>query len=296
MASISNDKLSKAVELQNQFWNRIIGAFAEAAGTAMEAENAQLELITPAEIESGGDKRHLVITFAFADQPDHQQAILIDEEKFAELYNVIEMDDASLDPESILSERRSQLESFVQGICLAVGDARKELLAATGLSIQIGQFLPPSNFQVHQEVLRSSANINCGGRSVEVVWLFDPKTLELIFNEDKEEEAPLEPVIAERAGASGSSHSDHGLDLLMDIPLEISVELGRMRMLVKDVIELGAGSIVEIDKAAGEPVDVLVNGRPVARGEVVVIEDNFGVRITEILNPKERIARLGDAA
>lgn len=296
MASISNDKLSKAVELQNQFWSRIVGVFAEAAGTAMEAENAQLELITPAEIESGGDKRHLVITFAFADQPDHQQAILITEDKFSELYSVIEMEDATLDPESILSERRGQLESLVQGICLAVGDVRGEMLAATGLAIQIGQFLPPSNFQIHQEVLRSSANINCGGRSVEVVWLYDPNTLELIFTEEVAEETTFEPVVAAGAGATGQGPSDNGLDLLMDIPLEISVELGRMRMLVKDVIELGAGSIVEIDKAAGEPVDVLVNGRPVARGEVVVIEDNFGVRITEILNPKERIARLSDAA
>jgi flagellar motor switch protein FliN len=72
--------------------------------------------------------------------------------------------------------------------------------------------------------------------------------------------------------------------------------LGRTRLVVKEVVDLGVGAIVEIDKAAGEPVDILVNGRLVARGEVVVIEDNFGVRITEILNPRERLARLGEAA
>jgi flagellar motor switch protein FliN len=88
----------------------------------------------------------------------------------------------------------------------------------------------------------------------------------------------------------------NGLELLLDVPLEISVELGRVKMLVKDVIELGTGSIVEIDKAAGEPVDVMVNGKLVARGEVVVIEDNFGVRVTEILNPYDRLKNLGDAA
>jgi flagellar motor switch protein FliN/FliY len=82
----------------------------------------------------------------------------------------------------------------------------------------------------------------------------------------------------------------------MDIPLEISVELGRVRMFVKDVLDLGTGSIVELDKAAGEPVDVLVNGRLVAKGEVVVIEDNFGVRITEILTPQERLTRLAEVA
>jgi flagellar motor switch protein FliN/FliY len=67
-------------------------------------------------------------------------------------------------------------------------------------------------------------------------------------------------------------------------------------MVVKDVVELGSGSIIEIDKAAGEPVDVLVNGKTVARGEVVVIEDNFGVRITEILSQQDRLAKLKEAA
>ena len=65
---------------------------------------------------------------------------------------------------------------------------------------------------------------------------------------------------------------------------------------MREVVELGTGSVVEIDKAAGEPVDVIVNGRLVARGEVVVIEDNFGVRITEILNPTDRLNKLGEAA
>jgi flagellar motor switch protein FliN/FliY len=89
---------------------------------------------------------------------------------------------------------------------------------------------------------------------------------------------------------------ESGMEILMDIPLEISVELGRKRMVVRDIVELISGSIIEIDKAAGEPVDVLVNGKLVARGEVVVIEDNFGVRITEILSPQERLQRLNDAA
>ncbi|MFZ4507653.1 MAG: flagellar motor switch protein FliN [Fimbriimonas sp.] len=75
--------------------------------------------------------------------------------------------------------------------------------------------------------------------------------------------------------------------VLMDIPLEVSVELGRTKMLVREVLDLSAGSIIEIDRAAVEPVDVLVNGRLFARGEVVVIEDNFGVRLTETLTPKD---------
>jgi flagellar motor switch protein FliN len=86
---------------------------------------------------------------------------------------------------------------------------------------------------------------------------------------------------------------ERNLDLLLDIPLEVSVELGRVTMLIRELLEVGTGSIVELQKAAGEPVEVLVNGRLIARGEVVVVEDNFAVRITEILSPTERIQRLG---
>ncbi len=87
-------------------------------------------------------------------------------------------------------------------------------------------------------------------------------------------------------GASGSGLS--GFDRVQDIPLELTVELGRTRLLIKDILELGSGSIVELEKVAGEPVDLLANGLLIARGEVVVIEDSFGVRITEIITSAER--------
>ncbi|RMG17014.1 MAG: flagellar motor switch protein FliN [Deltaproteobacteria bacterium] len=82
------------------------------------------------------------------------------------------------------------------------------------------------------------------------------------------------------------------IDLLLDIPLDISVELGRSRMSIQELLSLGPGSVVELDKLAGEPLDVMVNGRLVARGEAVVVNDKFGVRITDIVSPAERIARL----
>ncbi len=91
----------------------------------------------------------------------------------------------------------------------------------------------------------------------------------------------------------GSENLPRGLELILDIPLDVTVELGRVRMLIKDVLELASGSIVELDRVAGEPVDLLVNGRLIAKGEVVVIEDNFGIRITEIISPADRVAGLG---
>ncbi len=82
------------------------------------------------------------------------------------------------------------------------------------------------------------------------------------------------------------------LELLLDVPLDVSVELGRARMSIQELLTLGPGSVVELDKIAGEPLDILVNQRLVARGEAVVVNDKFGVRITDIISPTERVARL----
>jgi len=83
------------------------------------------------------------------------------------------------------------------------------------------------------------------------------------------------------------------IDLLLDVELDVSVELGRKVMYVEEILRLGKGSVVELNKLAGEPVDVLVNGKKLAEGEVVVVEDHFGVRLTHLVEPKERIKSLG---
>jgi len=89
------------------------------------------------------------------------------------------------------------------------------------------------------------------------------------------------------------SQTKENIDLILDVPLQISVELGKVRKLIRDILELNLGSIIELDKMAGEPVDILVNGKMIAKGEVVVIEDSFGVRITDILSPEKRVMKLG---
>ena len=89
------------------------------------------------------------------------------------------------------------------------------------------------------------------------------------------------------AGAQGRR-----LDLLLDVPLDLSVELGRARMSIQDLLNLSPGSVIELDKIAGEALDILINGRLVARGEAVVVNDKFGIRISDIVSPSERIARI----
>ncbi|HEY8278952.1 MAG TPA: flagellar motor switch protein FliN [Bdellovibrionota bacterium] len=84
----------------------------------------------------------------------------------------------------------------------------------------------------------------------------------------------------------------HNLDFILDIPLRVSVELGRTKILVRDLLQLGQGSVVELSKFAGEPLELLVNEKLIARGEVVVVNEKFGIRLTDIISPVERIEQL----
>jgi flagellar motor switch protein FliN/FliY len=87
--------------------------------------------------------------------------------------------------------------------------------------------------------------------------------------------------------------NDTDIGLLLEVPLSISVELGRTSLTIRELLALGQGSILQLDRHAGEPVDVLVNGKRLARGEVVVIDEDFGIRVTEVVTPEERISGMG---
>ena len=91
----------------------------------------------------------------------------------------------------------------------------------------------------------------------------------------------------------GEVRQSPNLDFILDIPLEISVELGRAKIPISDLLQLGQGSVIELTKMTGEPLEILVNQKLVARGEVVVVNDKFGVRLTDIISPAERVKQLG---
>ncbi len=86
--------------------------------------------------------------------------------------------------------------------------------------------------------------------------------------------------------------TSRGIEFLLDIPVEITVRLGAAKMLIKELLQLGQGSVVELEKLAGEPMEILVNDRLIARGEVVVVNEKFGVRLTDIISPTERVTQL----
>ena len=106
---------------------------------------------------------------------------------------------------------------------------------------------------------------------------------------DSAARAAFDPLTAEAGNGSGS---ELNLDVILDVPVSLSLEVGRTRIPIRNLLQLNQGSVVELDRTAGEPLDVYVNGTLIAQGEVVVVNDRFGVRLTDVVSPSERIKRL----
>ena len=111
---------------------------------------------------------------------------------------------------------------------------------------------------------------------------------------EQEAAAPVEAAPEAEAALTDGEKASQNLDLILDIPLKVTVELGRTRMVVSELLNLGQGSVIELAKLAGEPMEVLVNNKLVARGEAVVVNEKFGVRLTDIISPTERVEQLGN--
>ena len=140
--------------------------------------------------------------------------------------------------------------------------------------------------------------------------LIDDISWDDVAGEPEEQRDMIKDEAAGKAAASGGvgGDSDDGLlsslnveqrqqlppniGFILDIPLQLSVEIGRARMIINDLLQLGQGSVIELEKLAGEPFDVLVNNKLIARGEVVVVNEKFGIRLTDIISPTERIEQL----
>ena len=112
--------------------------------------------------------------------------------------------------------------------------------------------------------------------------------------DDNKDQAKVEAKAAQFSNVQDTSKmtEQRSIDFILDIPLQITVELGRTQMLINDLLQLGQGSVIELSKLAGEPMEVLVNQKLVARGEVVVVNEKFGVRLTDIISPLERVEQL----
>jgi flagellar motor switch protein FliN/FliY len=100
--------------------------------------------------------------------------------------------------------------------------------------------------------------------------------------------ASFPPV--EKSGGAGAANN---LEFILDIPMQVTVQVGSARMQIREILQLGQGSVIELEKLAGEPLEVLVNNKLVAKGEVVVVNDKFGIRLTDVISPAQRVQQLG---
>ncbi|MEJ5170052.1 MAG: flagellar motor switch protein FliN [Fimbriimonadales bacterium] len=305
MSNIPVETVNKFTALQNQIWQTASLTVSEAANMAVNFSSPLVVPTKTSDLYSEIGAPMLVIQFALANLPENSTVVLINQETVAGLASLIKGETVAEIDDNLIAELRPMFEGLVQGICMAIGNSKNEAVVASGLSIRYQIFSFPPNMLKADELLRIQVAVTADDESGTAIWLVDSETAHHILGIEMPHEEAESPAFgtlqqtmpSAQAAMPAAKTSDPGsLELLLDIPLEISVELGRVKMLVKEVVELGTGSIIEIDKAAGEPVDVLVNGRLVARGEVVVIEDNFGVRITEILTPQERLSKLGEVA
>ncbi len=290
MPEMSQDSIQNFGTIQSQIWNTVSVTVSEAAGSEVTLTNPQTDFVSASALFAETTDPKVVIQFSFSDMPENSQIVLVPVETALAIASAMKNDDIKELTDALVSEMRPVFEAFVQGICLTVGKIHNGAVVASGLSIRFQNLVFPPNLQSSQAVFSVATELKIEDASGRIVWLLDPETACMVLGIEPEQDEVKPASVRPSAG------SEESLEILMDIPLQISVELGRVRMVVKDVVELGSGSIIEIDKAAGEPVDVLVNGKIVARGEVVVIEDNFGVRITEILSQQDRLAKLKEAA
>jgi len=120
----------------------------------------------------------------------------------------------------------------------------------------------------------------------------EKEMMEPLAQEDTMNRETTAQTLASSTVPEINDFQDSNLDRILDIPLVLSAQLGNTRMLIKDLLQLGPGSIVELDKLAGEPLEVLVNERLVARGEVVMVNEKFGIRLTDVISPTERVNKL----
>ncbi len=203
------------------------------------------------------------------------------------LVRVLLGEDPAGAPESPGPDEQDALGELANQVAGVVATAMGEVVGASvGFEAPAAQWLPAGGraLQTGADALAAMLSIGFGEQSAEAFVVL-PRAA-----------APAKsvPVAADLPPLpeSPGRKNGNGIELLLDITLPVTVELGRTRMMIRDILHLAPGSVLELDKMAGEAVDILINDKSIARGEVVVIDENFGVRLTSIVTPSERVMNL----
>jgi flagellar motor switch protein FliN/FliY len=317
VSEVSAEVLTQFVVKQAQVWQSVAMYLSEQNNTLVEIPTPQSSAVPIGDLTGLTADTVLHIQAQFAEQSDAPCLFVAGEQMSERAESQRALLEATLGnaPDTIDDAALNAAQAFgqhlMQGLAIAFGNLTSKTFTPDQVIARYEPIAFPPNFLTVDEVIATRFTVQIPERPpFKLTWLLTENLARALLGMKPAEADPLvsllmEPEPAAPAAAptptpaafnifaDNDDSREQNLDLLLDIPLEVSVELGRVTMLIRELLEVGTGSIVELQKAAGEPVEVLVNGRLIARGEVVVVEDNFAVRITEILSPAERIQRLG---
>lgn len=316
MAALSLEHINTISSKQESLWGTVSISLSEAINRQTTFSSPLVTLLPLSELESAftGKRVYGVTTLQAA--TTHALLIAMETASATTLADIAAGGDGSSPPaevdENILQVIQQVLfvvaSGFAQALTNLSGtECRLEQVEAHHDAVQ-----PPLEWLTQDNLVRIDVVLHVDSTPVGVLSVIGDERFGLWFAGEQEEstspqavqasaqETPFQPLGEPEAAPppfvplaqSAPQSLPAGIELILDVPLELTVELGRKRMFIKEILELAVGSIVELDRVAGEPVDVLVNGRIMARGEVVVIEDNFGIRITEIINPQEQLVEI----
>jgi flagellar motor switch protein FliN/FliY len=317
VSEVSADVLTQFVVKQAQVWQSVAMYLSEQNNTLVEIPTPQSSAVPIGDLTGLTADPVLHIQAQFAEQSDAPCLFVVGEQPSERAENERALLEATLGsvPDAIDDAALNAVQAFgqhlMQGLAIAYGNLTSKTFTPDQVIARYEPIAFPPNFLTVDEVIATRFTVQIPERTpFNLTWLLTENLARALLGMQPVEADPLASLLTEPEPAAPAAAPpptpaafnifadtedtpERNLDLLLDIPLEVSVELGRVTMLIRELLEVGTGSIVELQKAAGEPVEVLVNGRLIARGEVVVVEDNFAVRITEILSPAERIQRLG---
>jgi flagellar motor switch protein FliN/FliY len=317
VSEVPAEVLTQFVVKQAQVWQSVAMYLSEQNNTLVEIPTPQSSAVPIGDLTGLTADPVLHIQAQFAEQSDAPCLFVVGEQPSERAENERALLEATLGsvPDAIDDAALNAVQAFgqhlMQGLAIAYGNLTSKTFTPDQVIARYEPIAFPPNFLTVDEVIATRFTVQIPERTpFNLTWLLTENLARALLGMQPVEADPLASLLTEPEPAAPAAAPpptpaafnifadtedtpERNLDLLLDIPLEVSVELGRVTMLIRELLEVGTGSIVELQKAAGEPVEVLVNGRLIARGEVVVVEDNFAVRITEILSPAERIQRLG---
>ncbi|MCS6919916.1 MAG: flagellar motor switch protein FliN [Fimbriimonadales bacterium] len=316
MSEVSVELLTQFVSKQAQIWQSVALHLSEQNNTLVEVPTPTSSAVPIGDLAGLTADPVLHIQAQFAEQSDAPCLFIVGEQPSERIDAQKALLEATLGsaPDPIDDAALEAVQEFgahlMQGLAVAFGNISGKTFTPEQITARYEPVTFPPNFLTVDEAVATRFTVQIPDRApIKLTWLLTENLARTLLGMKPAEADPLASLTLDMEAAlstpnpaapmgfnpfaDADEQPERNIDLLLDIPLEVSVELGRVTMLVRELLEVGTGSIVELQKAAGEPVEVLVNGRLIARGEVVVVEDNFAVRITEILSPVERVQRLG---